>query len=271
MIGTRGKSQPSIARGWDVTGVLLAVLLSIYGVALTSGLVHTGHPHGYIGAAFGVLAMTLPVAWARRYPGVAATCLCAAAPINVAAFGSLVRCGATLPAVFYVAFCAGIPRSNWKTTLAGCLLFGSLASQAISDPKLGLATLPVFTLLAAGFLGCGRLVGQRMESVAILGLRNAELIEQRERSIALSLAIEREHVAMQLDQSLRIYLEDIVSSSKIGRESLSAITSDRDQGEAIARMAFADIEDKGRRALSEIRTMFTNLRRSRRDESTLVE
>src|SRR5271154_2447689 len=201
---------PPVARAWDVTGIVLAAFLSLYGIALTTGVVHTGHPHGSVGAATGVLAMTLPVLWARRSPTPAAVCLCIAAPINVVAFGSLVRCGATLPAVFYVAFCLGIPRSSWRTVLGVILLCGSLAIQAIFDPKLGLETFPFFVVIAAAFIGCGHLVGQRIESVTVLRQRYAELVEQRERSTALSMAIEREHVAIQLDQALRFSLEHIV-------------------------------------------------------------
>ena len=58
--------------GWTVAGlsvldIVAAVILSGYAVALTSGAVPTGHPHGGAGASAGVLAMTLPVAW-RRWP-----------------------------------------------------------------------------------------------------------------------------------------------------------------------------------------------------------
>jgi len=66
---------------WTVAGlgVLdLAVLLSGYAVALVSGVIPTGHPHGGAAASVGVLAMTLPVAWRRPAPLAAAAVMAAA-------------------------------------------------------------------------------------------------------------------------------------------------------------------------------------------------
>ena len=54
-----------------------------------------------------MLLMTLPVAFARKWPLVAAGVLLAGALVNWWAIGHYVRCGATLPAVFYMAFVVG--------------------------------------------------------------------------------------------------------------------------------------------------------------------
>jgi hypothetical protein len=40
--------------------VAAAAALSVYAAGLTSGVLHTSHPHGGVGASIGVLAMTLP-------------------------------------------------------------------------------------------------------------------------------------------------------------------------------------------------------------------
>ena len=83
--------------GLSVLDIAAAVILSAYAVALTSGVVHTSHPHGGVAASIRVLAMTLPVAWCRRWPLAAAGVLAAAAVLNGVLFGPMVRCGAALP------------------------------------------------------------------------------------------------------------------------------------------------------------------------------
>ena len=89
-----------------------AVILSGYAVALVSGVIHTSHPHGGGAASVGVLAMTLPVAWRRPAPLAAAAVMAAAALLNGLVFGPMVRCGAFLPAIFLVAYAAGVRRDR---------------------------------------------------------------------------------------------------------------------------------------------------------------
>src|SRR3984885_12282258 len=62
---------------------------------------------GDVAACIAATAMTLPVAFARRAPLAAAGVLAAAAAVNELFLGHLARCGAALPAVFYVAYLAG--------------------------------------------------------------------------------------------------------------------------------------------------------------------
>ena len=104
--------------GLFLVDVIAAVLLSAWGVALTSGIEPTGHPHGGVGASIGVLAMTLPVAWRRRAPFAAAATLAAAAALNGLVFGPMVRCGPALPAVFLVAFALGSRSGSGPAGLA---------------------------------------------------------------------------------------------------------------------------------------------------------
>lgn len=254
-----------IGRRSDPIGIVLAAALSTYGIALALGAVHTGHPHGGVGASVGVLAMTLPVLWARRAPLLAAAILGVAAPLNVLVFGSLVRCGATLPAVFYVAVCLGIPRWDRRAGLGILFLVGSLACQAVYDPKLGSDTLPVFLVIAAAFYGSGRLIGQRIEAVSTLRRHNAELVEQRKRSAALATAIERERMAGQLDLVLGQTLDHIVIVSTAGRESLVKRGDGTDQ-HVDWRKTFADIEESGRGALASMRAVLSGLHRDRPDD-----
>jgi hypothetical protein len=181
-----------------------------------------------------------------------------------------VRCGAALPAVFYVMVCLGVPRWSWRAATGSFFAVGSLASQTVYDPKLGAETLPVFVAIAAAFYGCGRLVGQRIEAVHSLRERNAELIEQRERLANLSITIERERVAGQLNSSLVQSLRHIVAVSTEGRDLLT----ENDEGidHAVeARAAFAEIEDGGRQALTSMRTVLTGLHSLRRSGHAHVE
>jgi hypothetical protein len=89
------------ARWAEIAALAFALALSAYMVVLV---------HGQAGSAAAcavATAMTLPVAFARRAPLTAAVVLAAAAAANEVFFGSLVRCGAALPAVFFVAYLAG--------------------------------------------------------------------------------------------------------------------------------------------------------------------
>jgi hypothetical protein len=61
-----------------------------------------------VAAAAGVLAMTVPIAWAYRAPMLTLAVLLAAAVLNGLVFGSMVRCGGTLPALLYATACAGV-------------------------------------------------------------------------------------------------------------------------------------------------------------------
>jgi hypothetical protein len=266
----RCDGAPPVERGWDLAGFALAAALSAYGVALVAGVVYTGHPHGGVGASLGVIAMTVPVLWARRAPLLAAVCLGVAAPINVAAFGSLVGCGAALPAVFYVMVCLGVPRWSWRAGIGSLFAIGSLATQTVYDPKLGAETLPVFVVIAAAFYGCGRLVGQRIEAVSTLRQHNAELIEQRERLAALSITIERDRVAGQLDFALVQALHHILALSTEGRDLLTRTDPGIDRS-VEAQATFAEIEDDGRRALTSMRAVLTGLHRLPHDDSALAE
>ncbi len=92
--------------GWG--DIALALFLSAFAVVIVTHGKSGGHvlDAGWTGA-LAVLLMTLPVAFARKRPLVVAGVLVAGALINWGAIGHYVRCGATLPAVFYMAFVVG--------------------------------------------------------------------------------------------------------------------------------------------------------------------
>jgi hypothetical protein len=125
--------------------------------------------------------MTVPIAWAYRAPMPTLAVLLAAAVLNGLVFGSMVRCGGTLPALLYATACAGV--WPWSRRAVLCIAFALMAAaaQAFSDPNLGPGFLIFCVPAILAFYVVGRLTGQRLEAIADLRRRNAELAAQRER------------------------------------------------------------------------------------------
>ena len=81
---------------------LIALLLSVFAICLRAERTHPSHPHGGFWASLAVLSMTVPVLWRRRAPLGAVATLAAGALFNGLVIGSMVRCGAALPALALV-------------------------------------------------------------------------------------------------------------------------------------------------------------------------
>ena len=178
---------PSAGRAWAATGIVLAAGLSAFAAVLVLGITHTGHPHGGVAAAAGVLAMTVPIAWAYRAPTLTLAVLLAAAVLNGLIFGSMVRCGGTLPALLYATACAGARPWTRRTALSIVLALMAAVAQAFSDPNLGPGFLIFGVPAILAFCVVGRLAGQRLEAIADLRRRNAGPSRAAERTAALSI------------------------------------------------------------------------------------
>jgi signal transduction histidine kinase len=250
---------PSAGRAWAATGIVLAVGLSAFAVVLVLGLTHNGHPHGGVAAAAGVLAMTVPIAWAYRAPMPVLAVLLAAALLNGLIFGSMVRCGGTLPALLYAAACAGARRWSRRTALCVALALMATVVQAFFDPNLGPGFLILGVPAILAFLVLGRLAGQRLEAVADLRRRNADLAALRERTAMLSAMVERERVTGDLDGPLRRNLDRISATARNGRDATASPGPPADP--ELTRAAFTEIEATGRDGLSMIRALIQDLRR----------
>jgi hypothetical protein len=238
--------------GLSVLDIAAAVILSAYAVALTSGVVHTGHPHGGVAASIGVLAMTLPVAWCRRWPLAAAGVLAAAAVLNGVLFGPMVRCGAALPAVFLVAFATGV-RCDRARSAAGLLLCaGAVAAEGLYDPQIGARGLVVVLPVLSAFFAVGRLVRARTETAKALRVRSAELRWQREQTARLAVLADRARVTADLEGTLHTQIGGIASTAATG---LGALDTDH----AAARQALASIERDGRAVLGHLRDVLGGL------------
>ena len=238
--------------GLSVLDIAAAVILSAYAVALTSGVVHTSHPHGGVAASIGILAMTLPVAWCRRWPLAAAGVLAAAAVLNGVLFGPMVRCGAALPAVFLVAFATGV-RCDRARSAAGLLLCaGAVAAEGLYDPQIEARGLVVVLPVLIAFFAAGRLVRARTETAKALRVRSAELRRQREQTARLAVLADRAQLTADLKGTLHTQIGGIASTAATG---LVALDTDH----AAARQALASIERDGRAVLGHLRDVLGSL------------
>ncbi len=238
--------------GLGVLDLAAAVILSGYAVALTSGVIPTGHPHGGLGASIGVLAMTLPLAWRRPQPLAVAGVMAAAALLNGLVFGPMVRCGAFLPAIFLVAFTVGV-RADRSRSAAGLLVCaGAVVAEALYDPQIDARGLVAVLPVLAAFFAAGRLVRARMQTAAALRGTSAELRRQREETARLAVVADRARLTADLEQSLHARIGALASTAATG---LGALDADQ----AAARQALASIERDGRAVLGHLREVLSTL------------
>jgi signal transduction histidine kinase len=230
----------------------LSVALALGAAAVFSVTVQPGHVHGGVGAAIGVLALTLPVAWSRRAPLVAAAVVALAALANGLAFGSLPRCGTALPAVFIIVFMVASRRDRGALILGFALCAANVVCQAFSDPLLGreqvLLLLPILGL----FYALGRIVRARIATVDSLRRRTDELRRQREQTARVTVLADRARVSQDLDRALRDRIAAIRVTAAAGREVL-----ENDPSAALD--VLVSIERDGREVLQQMREIVGSL------------
>jgi hypothetical protein len=243
--------------GLGVLDIVVAVILSGYAVALVSGVIHTGHPHGGAAASVGVLAMILPVAWRRPAPLGAAAVMAAAALLNGLMFGPMVRCGAFLPAIFLVAYAVGLRRDRAASAAGLLLCAAAVVAEGLYDPQIeGRGLVAVLPVLAA-FFASGRLVRARTQTAAALRKSSAELRRQREETARLAVLADRARMTADLEQSLHAQIGGLASTAATG---LGALAGDHQAGDqAAARQALASIERDGRAVLGHLREVLSTL------------
>lgn len=159
------------ARWIGITGIVVAVLLSVGGALL----VLSPENNGSAVAVVGMLFMTVPVVLARRWPILAVSIVAVAAIVNGLLWDDIVRCGAALPALLYICFAIGSrsrldsddrPTGSWLLPLVGLAIACiSVVAQGIWDPVLGSDFYPfgaglVLLAWAAG-IGWAALDGRR--------------------------------------------------------------------------------------------------------------
>jgi signal transduction histidine kinase len=239
--------------GWG--DIALALLLSAFAIFIVTH----GRSHGHVldagwTGALAVLLMTLPVAFARKRPLVVAGVLLAGALVNWWAIGHYVRCGATLPAVFYMAFVVGSRCEGRDRVIGEALVIGSILVQCESDPQITPITNAVlFIPISLAFLAAGYLLHRRNLTVEALRVRTTELHEQRERNATLAVEADRARIAGDLDRYLHGQVHEIAATAESGRESL-------DDGPGRAADAFVAIQGTGRETLTHMREVVGSLR-----------
>jgi len=240
--------------GWGDIG--LALLLSVFAtVIVTHGKNAAGHVFdaGWAGA-LAVLLMTLPVAFARKRPLLVAGVLVAGALVNWWAIGTYVRCGATLPAVFYMAFVVGSRCKGRERAIGEGLVICSILIQCESDPQIyPLTNAILFIPISLAFLGAGYLLHRRNVTVETLRVRTMELQQQRERNADLAVQADRARIAGDLDGYLHGQVSDIAAAAESGRQSLG-------HGPDQAADAFVAIQGTGRETLAHMRQVVGSLR-----------
>jgi hypothetical protein len=233
-----------------------AVILSGYAVALTSGVLHTSHPHGGAAASVGVLFMTLPVAWRRPQPVAAAGVMAAAALLNGLVFGPMVRCGAVLPAIFLVAYAVGVRRDRAASAAGLLLCAAAVVAEGLYDPQIEGGGLVFVLPVLVAFFASGRLVRARTQTAAALRKSSAELRRQREDTARLAVLADRARVTADLEQSLHAQIGGLASTAATG---LGALAGDPAGDQAAARQALASIERDGRAVLGHLRELLSTL------------
>ena len=204
---------------------------------------------GGVAACVAATAMTLPVAFARRAPLPSAAILAAAAAANELFFGHLIRCGAALPAAFYVAYVAGRACAGRRRALTLAFVLASVVIQCVADPQLGPGVIPLMAAVSGVFFGAGLLVRRRSAMVAQLRRSTEQLRAQRERTARLAVAAEQARITADLRGTLRAGIDEIGALARAARD------SGADPGPS-----FAAIECAGRSVLDSMRHVVGTLR-----------
>jgi signal transduction histidine kinase len=239
--------------GWG--DIVLAAGLSGFAVII-DGLVHNqpaGATQSGVVPALAVLVMTVPVAWERQSPALAAGAVAAGAVLNEFVIGPMIRCGPCLPAAFVIAFFAGTRLTGRTLVIATACCAASVTLQSCYDPQLGVSFLYAALPAVAAACLAGRVARSRSIAAATLRERNAELREQREQTARLAVAADRARVAADLDEFLRERITAMAAVAASGRE---LVTTDP----AGAGEAFAAVESSGRATLAQMREVVGTLR-----------
>jgi hypothetical protein len=243
----RGGGQ--VAGSWDL---IAGVLLSVAVVMLVAVHFFADDPHGDLFDGLVAVSMTLPVVWARRYPIPAAAVAALGAVVNWLFIGSLIRCGAAVPAAFWLACVIGRRLHGWPAVAGMALVLVNLQAQCLSDVELSTASIIALGPAAIAFWFAGRTIGSRAEAIGALAVQNAQLVATRERTARLAVDSDRERIAEGLDERLQQRISDMASTAAAGREQLADPES--------ARAAFAAIAQDGRETLAQMRDVVDALR-----------
>ncbi len=232
-----------------LTDIVIAVALSAVPVAVAAGALHIGTTAPGVAACLGVIALTLPVAWRRRWPLAAAAVMAAGAVVNGLVFGHLIRCGVALPATFLVGFGIGA-RVSWPRAGAGLAVCAAgLVAEGFYDPQIGWTGLPFVLPLLLIFFVLGLLLRARNRTAEALRVKSAQLRRQREETARLAVLADRATLSASIETTLHTQLAVIADTAAAG---LSPAADPAAAAEEATR-ALAAIEHGGREALGQLR------------------
>lgn len=219
-------------------------------------------------------ALTLPIVWRRRYPSAVALIVSAVFLAGGIAFGvSLFFHNIALFVAFYTvgAWEPNRNRAKWTRVVITAAMFVWLMvsifvyatgrhadepaqtgpfSPLVSVAMIQLLTNAVF-FAGAYYLG-DRGFGQAVEQDA-LDRQSQELTEERERSTAAAISLERVRIARELHDVVAHHVSVMGVQASAARMAI-----DRDQ--ALARESLGHVEDSARSAIGELRGILTTLR-----------
>ena len=237
--------------GLGYVDTAFAVALSVLVVISVSGSMNAKDPRGGVAAGLAAIALTVPVAWARRAPLPAAAVVAAGSVFSWLAIGSFVRCGPSLPAAFWIAYVVG-RRTQERASLVGiALVLLDIEAQCMSDPNLGAGVIVGMGPIALGFWFAGRTLRARASAIREIDLQNTAIADTRERTTALAVAADRERISAGLDGVLQERIAGIAAHAAEARR-----TGDPD----LTAAAFAAIASDGRQTLTDMRDVVGVLR-----------
>jgi hypothetical protein len=267
-------------RTWDrVTGrvswtdIAIAVALSAVPVAVATGAfsLPTGQRHPGVAACLGVIALTLPVAWRRPWPLMAAAVMAIGAVVNGLAFGHDGRCGVALPAVYLVAF--GIAaRVGWPRVAVGLALCAAdVVAEGYYDPQIGWSGIAFVLPLLVAFIILGLLLRARNRTAEALRAKSAQLRRQREETARFAVLADRTSLSADIEGTLHGRLGVIAGTAAAGLSSVADPAADPGAATEEAIRALAAIERDGREALGQLREVVGALRQPAADPSAPVQ
>ncbi len=243
---SRGKRQLGVAN------IVAGVLLSAGVFTLVHVHLDPTDPHGSVLAGVAAVSMTLPVLWARRSPLTAAAVVALGSLANWLFVGHYIRCGAALPAAFWIACVLGLQIRDRRWVVVGLgLIIIDLLVQGFADPQLTPPTIFAAGPIAIGFWFAGRTIRARADAVRQVAEQNKEIAATREKSVQLAVDVERERIATGLDTLLQRRISGMGAQAAAAREHVT---------DPEAATAFAAIAADGRQTLAEMREVVGSLR-----------
>ena len=238
--------------GVGMVDLAVGLSLSAAVVVLVHVDLYASDPHGDLLAALAAVSMTLPVVWARRNPLPAAVVAAVGAIANWLLVGPYVRCGAVVPAAFWLACAVGLGLRGRRALVAMTLVLVDLQAICLADAALIPATIIPLAPAAVAFWFAGRTIRSRNEAVQRLAEQNAELSATRERTARLAVDTDRRRIGEGLDQRLQRRIDGLALAAALGGE--------RVDDPAAAQAAFSAIASGGRETLAQMRDVVDALR-----------